>query len=66
MALPKSNEQDFVGIFFRSFLIENGDLVESSDWDVNANYMDDDSQGNSAILESRYMSLVLKKILLKL
>ena len=31
LALPESNEQDFVGIFFSSFLIENGHLVESSD-----------------------------------
>ena len=47
LLFSKRNEQDFVGIVFSSFLTENGDLVESSDWDVNTNYMDDDSQGNS-------------------
>ena len=43
----ESNEQDFVGIFFSSFLTKNDDFVERLDMDVNTDYMDDVSQGNS-------------------
>ena len=43
----ESNEQDFVSIFFSSFLTKNDDLIESLDRDVNTDCMDDVSQRNS-------------------